>query len=152
LKDVERVKGDAKASPEQKAKALAVEGLALRNAGRFAEAKVALAKALPGLPGGHWKAETRDALKETADPSAGANEEAGALAAQSKTKEALAMMKRAIDAPGAKKGELYAQRGLIALEGAEARGKVSADDELVKAAADDAEAAIKEKAAEGHYL
>src|SRR5262249_31911046 len=76
------------------------------------------------------------------------------LAAQGKTKEALALMKRAIDAPGGKKGELHAQRGLMALEGAQAQagGKVAGDDELIKTAAADAAAAVKDNVAEGHYL
>src|SRR5262249_29194751 len=154
LVDVKRVQDDPKATPEQKAKALAVQGLALRNAEQFAEAKAALAKALPGLPAGHWKTDTQAALKETSDPSAGANEKAELLAAQGKTAEALVLMKRAIDAPGGKKGELQAQRGLIGLEGAQARGggKVGPDDEWIKAATTDADAAVKDNVAEGHYL
>lgn len=153
-KDVERVQKDAKATELQQAKALAVKGLALRNEGQFAEARAALEKALPGLPEGAWKAQTQEAIKEAADPYAGVVEKAEELAARGKTPEALALMKRSLDAPGLKKGPLLARRGLIALEAAvaQARGKLAPDNELVKSASDDAAAAVKENAAEGHYL
>ena len=69
MSDAERVLHDAKATPQEKARAEVLKGLNLRNEDKFAEAKAALEEAKKGLgEGGPWLKHVNEALAEVSHP------------------------------------------------------------------------------------
>ena len=155
--DAERVlKADA-ASPADRGRAHAVKGLALRNQGKYDEAKTELEKAKTDLPKGEgeWQLETDSALLEAAHPAAYFTLMAGQYRAEGRNAQALAMLNRALEsaAPAARAG-LLVERGTVRLDAALTRGKgqVAAADPDLAAAQKDAEAAKKDGAAGAFYL
>ena len=96
--DAARVADDAEATPAEKARAAAVLGLALRNQGKFSEAKVALEKAKAGLAPAdtEWRDRVEAALKDT-DPAAYYVTRARQLQNQGKSAEAAAELDKAYE-------------------------------------------------------
>ena len=94
--DADRVLKEAKASPDDKARAHAVKGIALRNEEKYAEAKAELEQAKATLPktDGVWSLETEAALKVASDPSAYFAARAEAFRKANQTAPALAMLNR----------------------------------------------------------
>ncbi|MFO0842520.1 MAG: hypothetical protein U0797_09010 [Gemmataceae bacterium] len=147
-KDAERVQADPDAKPEDQARALLVEGLALRNEEKYAEAVPVLKKAAAGLQGDELR-RAEAALREAAAPAATAAGRAAELESQGNRKEALALLERALKTLPDPKGPLYVQRARVALAEARAKGALAANDPLVAEARRDAERA---RTAEGAYL
>jgi tetratricopeptide (TPR) repeat protein len=145
------------ADEETRALALVVAGLASRNEGKVADARLSLEEALRLSAGREptWRPTAQKALKELSDPSAYYLPEAERLRAAGDLSSARALLSRAAEAfsPGgaatAESGRLLAQRAILGLEGARDEGGTSAG---VAAAARDAEAAIAAGAlVEGNY-
>ena len=156
--DAARVLADDAASQVQKGRALTIRGLALRNEEKFDEAKPVLQKATAALaktalaPKADWLRQAEEALSEVSNPAASLAQRSDTLAARGKTAEALALLERAIKTAPGNKGALYAQRALLSLEAARSNGPLRAGDPLVRSAQKDAEEAVKEDLAEGHYV
>jgi hypothetical protein len=155
--DADRVLKEAKASPEDKARAHAVKGTALRNQGKYAEAKAELEQAKANLPkeDGVWWLETEAALKEASDPSAYFAARAEKFRMEGQDAQALAMLNRALEtAAPAAKSRLIVERGALHLEQALAhdKGRVAANDPDLVAARKDADEAKKGGGADALYL
>ncbi len=154
IRDSDRVKADASATPGQKGQAQLVRGLALRNTGQFAEAKTVLEAARSMLDKGESLAVANAALKEVSDPAAYYAARAEMLYAQGRMNVALELLGKALPALSAKdQARLLAQRSLIELDAARAknRGTLPQNEPLLTAARKDADEAAKAGAAEGHY-
>jgi hypothetical protein len=154
LRDADRVKADPSASPAQKGQAQLVRGLALRNSGQFAEAKIALESARAMLDKGEWLAAANAALKDVSDPAAYYAGRAEMLYARDQMNAALNVLAQAIRAlPAKDQARLQAQRSLIELDAARSknRGTLSPAEPLLAAARKDAEEAAKAGVAEGHF-
>jgi hypothetical protein len=154
--DAARVQADASASPEARARAEVVRGLALRNQGKEAEAKAALEKASRELAGdaGPFRARAEEALKEVADPGVFYVRRAEELIARGQTAEALEYLGRALKVlPEKDRPALLARRSLIELDQARAaaRGPLAANDPGLAAARKDAAEAAQSGSAEGLY-
>jgi hypothetical protein len=154
LKDAQRVQNDASAKPEDKARALAIEGLVKRNEEQFAAAEATLKKAQAALAGskGPWLVSVTEALREVSAPAAMFARQAANLAARGKGAEARAVLARGLKVVETKKGPLYAQRAALSLELARDRGPLNPSNTLVASVREDAQAAAAEGVAEGHYL
>jgi hypothetical protein len=148
LKDAERVQADPAAKEADKARALLVQGLALRNEEKYAEAVPALKKAAGGLDGDALR-RAEAALSESANPAATVARRAAELEGEGKRKEALAVLERGLKTLPDPKGPLYVQRARLALAEARAKGTLTANDPLVAEARKDAGQA---RTAEGAYL
>jgi tetratricopeptide (TPR) repeat protein len=153
LADVERILSDPASSEAQKGRALTIRGLVLRNRDRFAEAKPDLEKAKVALAAtkGSWIKEASAALNEVVNPSGDLAGKAEALVSQGKQDEALKVLTRGLKTMSGNKGALYAQRALIGVESARAKGALSATDPVVVAARQDAANAAAAGSADGHY-
>ncbi len=155
--DADRVLNDAKVTPENKARAHAVKGVALRNEEKYAAAKSELEQARANLPkaNGSWSLETEAALKEASDPAAYFAAKAEMYRREGQIAPALAMLNRALDAaPPEGKARIVAERGALHLEQALAHGAgraVPNDPELI-AALKDADESRKIGGAEAFYL
>jgi hypothetical protein len=155
-RDAGLVLADPSASAVQKGRALAVRGLVLRNEEKYAEAEPVLQKAVAALAPtklagrSAWLEAAESALAEVKDPAAALASRANGLVAQNRIPEALSVLEKGIKAAPGAKGSLYAQRALIALEAARARGAAPGDP-LLRSAGEDAAAAAKDGLAEGHY-
>ena len=156
--DANRVLNDAKASPEDKARAHAVKGMALRNEEKYAAAKAELEQAQAKLPkaDGLWSLETEAALKEVADPSAYFAARAEKYRKEKQLAEAVAMLNRALAtaATPEAKARLIAERGAWRLEQALAHsnGRAAPNDPDLLAAEKDAAQAKKVGGARGVLL
>jgi hypothetical protein len=144
---------EAKVSPQDRAKALYVTGLALRNEGQFDAARKALDGAVKhaGAKNAPWEKQAKAALAELTNPQAYYLPQIERLAAAGNLKSALAESDQALKAlPG--NGKLLAERGRLRLESLRGKGKLSV--EAQKQIRNDAEAAVKSPggAAEGAYL
>jgi hypothetical protein len=151
--DAGRVLDDSSASEVLKGRALAIRGLVLRNEEKFDDAKEVLTRAKAALADarGGWSEVVDEALREASNPAADVARKASVLASQGRQREAVALLARGLKYGDARKGPLYAQRALIYLEAARAKGPLAAGDPLVASARRDAAAAAKEGLAEGHY-
>ncbi len=151
--DVERVTTEEGATDLQKAKAALVQGLALRNEGKLEQARPALEKAKVGLADlrGPWLPATEDALKEVSGPVGYYAEKVDPLLERGQSAEALVLIDRALALAPEKAGRLRAKRALLLLEAARAKGPLNAANPAVVAARKEADQAVKEKVAEGHY-
>jgi hypothetical protein len=144
---------DAKVSPEARAKALYVTGLAWRNEGKFNEARKALDGAVkhPGAKGATWQKRATVALAELTDPRAYYLPQIGQLQSAGNLKGALAQTDQALKVlPG--DGRLLAARGLLRLQTYHGKGKLSG--EAAAQIRKDADAAVKTAggAADGAYV
>src|SRR5262249_6171712 len=99
-----------------------------------------------------WVKVVDDALKEVSNPAATIARRADDLASHNRTSEALAVLKKGLEVVPGKKGELYAQRARIGLEGLVSRGKLEKDDPDVAAVRKDAKVAADDGLAEGHFV
>ncbi len=154
LKDVERVKANAKAPLESRSQAFAVEGLALRNKNEFAKAKTALAEAMRGdVAGPTWKPLAKEVLNELSDPAASYLPRAEELVVKRRFNDALTVLDEGMKVFADKNGELLALRSQVHLEKAlNSNTRLTAATEGLKEALDDAEAAIKAGAeGAGHF-
>ena len=145
--DAARVADDAEATPAEKARAEAVLGLALRNQGKFAEAKAALEKAKAGLvpADAEWRDRVEAALKDVADPAAYFVARAEELQNQGKAAEAVAELEKAEQVYPAGASRFQAQRGLLQLEAIRAKSpdRVAPNDPALQAARKNADEAAK---------
>jgi hypothetical protein len=155
LVDAKRSEADKQSTPEDRAKASAVTGMAYRTQLKFPEARAALQQALKGAPEkAAWKATPEAVLRELTDPAA----HYLPLAQQAHDLRAYFLAIRFLD-EGLKafpedKGRLLAARSLahLAEAKAKARGKLKADMPDVVAGSKDAQDAISSGAkAEGNY-
>jgi tetratricopeptide (TPR) repeat protein len=153
LVDVDRILNDPAATEVQKGRALTIRGLVLRNRDDFDKAKPELEKAQAALAKtkGPWIKEASAALSEVSNPGADLAAKAQALVLQGKQAEALKVLDRGLKIAPGDKGAMYAQRALIELETARAKGALSATDPKVVAAQKDAASAAAGGSAEGHY-
>ncbi len=155
--DADRVLKDEKASPEDKARAHAIKGAALRNEAKYAAAKTELEQAKANLPKADelWSLEVETALKETSDPSAYFVARVEALRNANHPTQALEMLNQALEtaAPEAK-ARLIAERGALRLEKALANGhgRAAPNDPDLLAAQKDAEEGKKAGGAGAFYL
>jgi hypothetical protein len=153
--DADRVLSDAAATPAQKARALVIRGLALRNAEKLAEARKALEQAKADLAGDDaaWRMEAEQALKEVEAPAVAYSARAEELASKGNYAGALDLLSRAIELVPEKKGRLLAQRSLIELDDLRSRvkGPLPGNDPSVASIRKDAEEAIKAGEPHGHY-
>jgi hypothetical protein len=142
--DVQRVLKDAGASPELKAQARCVEGLALRNQGKYDEARKALATALKGGPKqGEWRMAAQRALKDLDDPTAYFLPRAEEMHDSGQLEQAQALLNTGLKIfPN--NGQLLALRSQVQLEMAQskAKGRLTAQDPAVAAATKDAQDAV----------
>lgn len=163
-KDAADVAADGRADAETRAKARYVEGLALRNAGKYDAARKALQEAVAGsAKGDGWKASARQALKELTDPAAYYLARPRELLAQGHDEQALAVVNEGLDPQlFARNGRLLALRSLVRLDQARraAKGeKLAPGTPGLKEARADAQAAVKAGTdakdalaqADGHY-
>jgi Tetratricopeptide repeat len=153
--DAKRVLMDPKATPQQKAMAEVLLGLALRNQENYAEAKTKLEEAKKNLGNDpSWLASLDAALKEASNPGAIYLARAETLRNKGDYEQALATLTKAIDAlPADKQGDLLAERSLLRLEAlrAKMRGTLTADDPAIQAARDDAKKAKEAGSPQGSY-
>jgi tetratricopeptide (TPR) repeat protein len=153
--DVARVLNDPRATPDDKAKALVIEGLALRNQEKYAEAKAKLGEGLKELSKDErgWIDEGRLAQEEAANPAAFVMLFADKLANEGRMLEALERLNRGIAKLTEGQGPLLAQRSLLELEMAKHKtnGRARHNDPQVAAAQKDAEEAAAKGSAMGHY-
>ncbi len=145
--DVGAVLGDPMASPALKAQAKVVQGLAFRNADKFAEAKMVLTDALKELPedAREWRAAAQEGLKDVSNPAGYFSTRIDESMNRNEPKQALTMLDRGIKALGDSNAPMLAERSLLLLEQARARsqdGKVSPADPALAQALKDAEEAI----------
>jgi tetratricopeptide (TPR) repeat protein len=144
---------DAKVTPTDRAKALYVSGLALRNSGKFDAARKALAGAVQheGARNAAWQNQAQAALTELSDPRAYYLPQIARLQAEGDINGALAEIDRALNAmPG--DGTLLAHRGLVRLESLRGKGKLSSEvQQQIRA---DAQAAVNSPSggADGAYV
>jgi hypothetical protein len=154
-RDADRVMTDPAVTAEAKAKAEVIQGLALRNSEKVAEARTMLEKGRAGLgaQGGEWRAQADAALKELANPGARFLQEADELERQGKWAQAADALGKGMAATPAARGRLLARRALLELEAAkaEAQGPLQPGNPRVEAARKDAEAATKLGQAEGSF-
>ncbi|HZT81139.1 MAG TPA: tetratricopeptide repeat protein, partial [Gemmataceae bacterium] len=145
LQDAARVLADKDAPREAKAKAQAVRGFVLRKEGKHAEARKALEEALKDdkAPVG-WRADARRTLDALSDPAAWYLPTAEGYYASGHNAEALKVLDEALQVFPKDNARLLALRSLVRLAQAsdKARGNPTADDPAVKAALQDAQAAI----------
>jgi hypothetical protein len=144
---------DAKVTPADRAKALYVSGLALRNEGKFDAARKALAGAVKheGAKNAAWQKQAQAALGELTNAHAYYLPQIEQLQAAGNIKAAITETDRALQAmPG--NGALLAERGRLRLESVRGKGKLSAAEQ--QQIRKDAEAAIKAPggAAAGAYV
>jgi hypothetical protein len=154
LIDSARVVRDPKAQAPDKARAFAIEGLALRNLGKFAQASAALNRALPPLRSstGEWRQNVEQGLKDVADPLAYYRGVAEELRSEGKMKEAVTVLERAEAALPANKAEIQTIRGLFFLDAARAKSeRVPADDPALQQARKDITAAANSGNASAFY-
>jgi hypothetical protein len=152
-RDVERVLASRSATDLQKGQAYLVRGLALRNQEKYSQARAALKQARTALAdaGGPWLAQANTALREVSNPTGYYVTTAAELHNRGRSAAALAVLERGLKSLPGKQGALLAQRSLIALEAARAKGRLVAGDPMVVRARKDASAAVREGVAEGHY-
>jgi tetratricopeptide (TPR) repeat protein len=155
--DADRVLKEAKASPQDKARAHAVKGIALRNEGKYAEAKTELEQAKINLPkeDAVWRSETEAALKEASDPSAYFAARAETFRKEGQITQALAMLNRALETAAPQtRASLIVERGALRLEQALAHGngRAAANDPDLITARKDADEAKKGGGADAFYL
>jgi hypothetical protein len=148
VRDADRVAADPAAKPADKALALLVQGLALRNEEKYAAALPVLKKAAAGLDG-DARARADAAVGEAANPAATVARQAAELARQGKRAEALAVLERGLKTLPDPKGPLYVRRAWLALDTARAKGQLTADSPLLAEARKDAE---RSRTAEGAFL
>jgi tetratricopeptide (TPR) repeat protein len=119
---------EAKATPEVRGKALYVSGLALRNQGKFEEARKALrasVKLAGDVKGAAWTKQARQTLTELTDPSGYYLPQIEKLRGNGNLKGAINETNLALKAmPG--NGRLLAERGILRLEQERGKGKISA--------------------------
>jgi tetratricopeptide (TPR) repeat protein len=157
LTDVDRVlKGST--SSAAKVEALTVQGLALRNQGKFAEARAALEKALQeknDSSSSPSRVMAQTALKELSDPNAYYIPRVEQLQAAGDQATAIKELNEALKVFDKDKGQLLALRSIMLLEAALAKAKsvrVQSEDDSIVAARKDAQAAVAAGAiAEGNY-
>ena len=154
LKDAEWILSkESNQEPQARGKALLATGLALRNLGKFDEARKALDEAakIKADKGATWQAQAKQAQKELTDPRAYYLPQIEKFQAAGNIKAAIAEANAAVKAlPG--NGKLLAERGLLHLEQARsAKGGVAAAEKLIR---DDGEKAAKAPggAADGAYV
>jgi tetratricopeptide (TPR) repeat protein len=155
LADAERVLKDDKATSAAKAQAKAVQGLALRDQGKFDAARAALEQALKdGAKDATWHAMAQNAQKELTNPAAFYLPRAEQLHAAGRYPAALGMLNQGMQAFPKDNGRLLALRALVRLDQVrdKNKGKVPADDPAVAEIRKDAETAVAAGAvADGHY-
>ncbi len=150
--DAERVLAAADKKKEDEAKARALQGLALRNLGMFAEAEAKLKEAEKDLPKEEpWSGTVAQALLEVKDVVAFYGKAASDLAEHNYPDKAIQLLDRMLAAATPEqKGRLLAQRSLLRLEIAMAGGRtLEMTDDMVKQALADAKEAGEVAAA--HY-
>lgn len=160
MRDARIVREDRQCKPEARAKALAVEGLALRNQGKLREARERLTQAIEEAgrsKEGEWRPTVRAASKELTDPNAYFVPQAERLRAAGNPQAALALIDQALpafDKSDPAGGRLLALRSQIGVDliRAGGKGRPLAGDARVARAEQDGQAAVAAgAAAEGHY-
>lgn len=154
MTDAKRVLTDTRATAAQKGEAEIVLGLALRNTGKFSEAKRVLEDGRGSADRGEWKGRANAALREVSHPAAYFASRARDLYDGGRMEAALTILDQGMKVlPAKEQGKLLAQRSLIELDAArsKAKGTVPPAEPLLIAANKDAESAIKAGSAEGHY-
>lgn len=146
--DANVVLGDPMAPAEVKSHARVIQGLALRNLDKFAEARPVLTEALVALPAGErdWRAATETALKEVSDPLGYFSTRTEESRNRRDLPAARATLDRGIKVLGDNNAALLAQRSLLSLELARSRaeeGRVQVNDPDLAQALKDAAEAIK---------
>lgn len=157
--DVLKVLSDASSSASQKTQASVLQGIILRNQGKYSEAKTVLGKLLPAVDSADaaWKKSAEAALAESKDP-------VGFYLELSKKQESMNLFDEAVGSLGkaiklcdafapARKAELQANSSLMKMERAMAKagGNLKKDDPLLKDAANEAAEAAKSKMALAFY-
>lgn len=154
LIDAQSVSKEPAADARMKAMALYTEGLALRNLGKYAEARMALQSALAADPGADREAIQRT-LNELANPSAYFIPAADSYWRAGDITRALGAVDGGLTLfpRGSKESaSLLALRSLLLLDAKRAKGPVKADDPQLLEAKNDASAAIAAGAvADGNY-
>lgn len=156
--DAKRVKADKGAGAEAHAEAACVEGLALRNQGKYDEARVALADAAKKAGEAAWRKYSTDGVAELTDPAAFYLPQADVLRRENNFAGAVKLLDRAAEAfayDGKKAGRVLAMRAIVNADAARhaAKGlKVEKNNPMVAAASKDARAALAAGAkADGYY-
>jgi len=156
LSDVARVLKESD-SPAAKGEALTVQGLALRNQGKFAEARASLEKALQekSAQGTTWRVMAQATLKELSDPNVYYLPHAEQLQSAGDYPAALDALNQGLKIFAKDNGQLLALRSHVLLDTALAKAKslrIQPDDANVVAARGDAQAALAAGAvAEGNF-
>lgn len=157
--DALKVLSDASSAASQKTQASVLQGIILRNQGKYSEAKTALEKLLPAIDSADtvWKKSAEAALAESKDP-------VGFYLELSKKQESMNLFDEAVNSLGkaiklcdayapARKAELLANSSLMKMERAMAKAgsNLKKDDPLLKDAANEAAEAAKSKMAVAFY-
>ena len=157
-RDADFVFNDADASPALKAEALGIRGMALRNQGKFADARVSLEQALQGANKENdedWHIHARATLKELTDPSNYFYPRAEELYFAGQFQSAMELTNEGLEAFPKNSGRLLALRSLVWLDMARdrARGaRLAANDAAIVDARKDATDALAAGAtAEGNF-
>jgi Tetratricopeptide repeat len=154
-KDVKRVLTDTRANLGARSQAKAVEGLALRNQGEYAQARTTLREALDAdTPGTGWKPLARKALEELTKPDAYYVPRIQELRARRQYEEALRLIEEGLKVFPEGNGRLLAERSLVRLNATldQARGRPVEGTPGIGEARTDADAAVKGgAAADGHH-
>jgi tetratricopeptide (TPR) repeat protein len=156
--DATRVKADKAAGAEAHAEAACVEGLALRNQGKYDDARTSLADAVKKAGEAAWRKYSTDGLAELTDPAAFYLPAGDALRRDNQHAIALKLLNRGVDAfayDAKKGGRVLAMRAVVNAEAARlaAKGtKIDKNNPAIVAATKDARAALAAGAkADGYY-
>jgi tetratricopeptide (TPR) repeat protein len=156
--DAKRVKADKGAGAEAHAEAACVEGLALRNQGKYDDARTALAEAAKKAGEAAWRKYGTDGLAELTDPAAFYLPQADLLRRDNNFADAAKLLDRAAEAfayDGKKAGRVLAMRAIVQADAARqaAKGlKVEKTNPMLAAASKDARAALASGAkSDGYY-
>jgi hypothetical protein len=151
--DVKRVLMDKDASPQDRARAQAIQGLVHCNRHEYPQAKMVLAEAQKVLGSAPpWGQVIAMSLKEATNPANAFMKNAQELMSQGEPEKALAVLDQGVKVlADDQKLAVRVYRSLVALELAETRGGVKPRDPVVGQVQADAKAAIDAGLPVGHY-
>jgi hypothetical protein len=156
VRDAKRVKMDKAAEKTLQAHASCVEGMGLRNLGKYDEARASVAEAVKGAGNAAWRKYAVDTHNELTNPNAYYLPQSDLFRSERQFANALKVLDRGAAAfpEGKESGQILAARAVVKIDMAKAaaRGVLNKANPNVAAATQDAEAALAAGAkADAHY-